>query len=184
MLSLSASPTSIVRVLLGGTGLGLYVRSLWRARSIANISAFRHQLVFAAGDVAALAIDGVHTSVMSCQHARPMGCFAEYNVVRDLVGKPMLPLRVDRYVTCLDLGAWGAVYTERCGRHVRLRAWRPRTSNRPSTVSGLIRCAHPTGARSSIGQPVWFKRRPVGIIDGSVLAGAVDYHVGTDTDRE
>lgn len=67
--------------------------------------------VFAAGDVATLAIDGVHASVMSCQHARPMGRFAGHNVVCDLVGKPMLPLRVDWYITCLDLGPWGAVYT-------------------------------------------------------------------------
>ena len=76
--------------------------------------------VFAAGDVATLAIDGVHASVMSCQHARPMGRFAGHNVVCDLLGKPMLPLRVDWYVTCLDLGPWGAVYTEGWDRHVAI----------------------------------------------------------------
>jgi NADH dehydrogenase FAD-containing subunit len=74
--------------------------------------------VFAAGDVATLAIDGTHASVMSCQHARPMGRFAGHNVVCDLLGKPMLPLRIDWYVTCLDLGPWGAVYTEGWDRHV------------------------------------------------------------------
>jgi NADH dehydrogenase len=76
--------------------------------------------VFAAGDVATLAIDGVHASVMPCQHARPMGRFAGHNVVCDLLGKPMLPLRVDWYVTCLDLGPWGAVYTEGWDRHVAI----------------------------------------------------------------
>jgi len=83
--------------------------------------------VFAAGDVAAVQIDGVHTSVMSCQHARPMGRFAGYNVVRDLVGKPMLPLQVGKYVTCLDLGAWGAVYTEGWDRQVTASAQEAKT---------------------------------------------------------
>jgi NADH dehydrogenase len=74
--------------------------------------------VFAAGDVATLPIDGIHHTVMSCQHARPMGRFAGHNVVCDLLGKPMLPLRVDWYVTCLDLGPWGAVYTQGWDRRV------------------------------------------------------------------
>lgn len=74
--------------------------------------------VFAAGDVATLPIDGVRPSVMSCQHARPMGRFAGHNVICDLLGKPMLPLRVDWYVTCLDLGPWGAVYTQGWDRRV------------------------------------------------------------------
>ena len=68
--------------------------------------------VFAAGDVAALRIDGPHLSVMSCQHGRPMGRFAGHNVVCDLLGGPMLDLQIDWYTTILDLGPWGAVYTE------------------------------------------------------------------------
>ncbi len=75
---------------------------------------------FAAGDAAWLQLDGMHSSVMSCQHARPMGRFAGHNVVCDLLGEPMLPLRIDWYVTVLDLGAWGAVYTEGWDRHVVL----------------------------------------------------------------
>ena len=73
---------------------------------------------FAAGDVACATVDDRHSSVMSCQHARPMGRFAGYNVVCDLVGKPMLPLRIDWYTTILDLGPWGAVYTEGWDRRV------------------------------------------------------------------
>ncbi len=68
--------------------------------------------VFAAGDTAAAAMDEQHRSVMSCQHARPMGRFAGYNVVGDLCGKPMLSLQIPWYVTVLDLGPAGAVYTE------------------------------------------------------------------------
>ena len=74
--------------------------------------------VFAAGDVASARLDDSHASVMSCQHARPMGRFAGHNVVCDLLGAPMLPLHIDKYVTILDLGAWGALYTEGWSRKV------------------------------------------------------------------
>ena len=73
---------------------------------------------FAAGDAAWLPIDGTHLSVMSCHHGRPMGRFAGHNVACDLLGQPMLPLSIDWYVTCLDLGPWGAVYTEGWDRRV------------------------------------------------------------------
>jgi NADH dehydrogenase len=73
---------------------------------------------FAAGDAASLRVDGTHQSVMSCQHSRPMGRFAGHNAVCDLTGHPMLPLRIDWYTTILDLGAWGAVYTEGWDRKV------------------------------------------------------------------
>ena len=75
--------------------------------------------VFAAGDVAAAVLDGEHPTVMSCQFARPMGRFAGHNVVADLFGQPMLPLEIDWYVTVLDLGGWGALYTTGWDRQVR-----------------------------------------------------------------
>lgn len=74
--------------------------------------------VFAAGDVAAARMDDEHLSVMSCQHGRPMGRYAGYNVIGDLLGLPMMPLRIPWYVTVLDLGPAGAVYTEGWDRHV------------------------------------------------------------------
>jgi len=74
--------------------------------------------VFAAGDVAAAKMDDTHVSVMSCQHGRPMGRFAGYNVISDLLGEPMLALRIPWYVTVLDLGPAGAVYTEGWDRQV------------------------------------------------------------------
>jgi NADH dehydrogenase len=76
------------------------------------------QDVFAAGDVAAATMDDTHLSVMSCQHGRPMGRFAGYNVIGDLLGEPMLSLRIPWYVTVLDLGPAGAVYTEGWDRQV------------------------------------------------------------------
>ncbi|MCP3476187.1 FAD-dependent oxidoreductase [Bradyrhizobium sp. CCGUVB1N3] len=75
--------------------------------------------IFAAGDIASSVVDGLHPTVMSCQFARPMGRFAGYNVIADLTGEPLLPLRIDWYVTVLDLGGWGALYTEGWDREVR-----------------------------------------------------------------
>jgi NADH dehydrogenase len=74
--------------------------------------------VFAAGDVAAARVDEDHLSVMSCQHGRPMGRYAGYNVIGDLLGEPMLPFRIPWYTTILDLGSAGAVYTEGWDRQV------------------------------------------------------------------
>ena len=89
----------------------LMVDEFMRAKSLAN--------VFAAGDVAAAQCDGAHATVMSCQFARPMGRYAGHNVVADLFGEPLLPLHIDWYVTVLDLGAWGALYTEGWDRQVK-----------------------------------------------------------------
>ncbi len=74
--------------------------------------------VFAAGDAAVCKLDGEHSTVMSCQFARPMGRFAGHNVIADLCGLPMLPLHIDWYVTVLDLGAWGALHTVGWDRQV------------------------------------------------------------------
>lgn len=76
--------------------------------------------VFAAGDVALALTDGDgHHTLMSCQHARMMGRFAGHNVAAALVGVPALPYRQPNYVTCLDLGAWGAIHSEGWGREVK-----------------------------------------------------------------
>lgn len=76
--------------------------------------------VFAAGDVASLRVDAEHDSVMSCQHARPMGRFAGHNAVADLAGTPLLSLSIPNYVTILDLGSYGALYTEGWERRVAI----------------------------------------------------------------
>jgi NADH dehydrogenase len=89
----------------------LTVDEFMRANGLAN--------VFAAGDVAAAQCDGEHASVMSCQFARPMGRYAGHNVVADLFGAPLLPLHIDWYVTVLDLGSWGALYTTGWDRQVK-----------------------------------------------------------------
>jgi NADH:ubiquinone reductase (H+-translocating) len=66
---------------------------------------------FGAGDCCNVPIDGQRPSVMSCQHGRPMGKYAGHNAVADLFGLPLLRFQIDWYVTVLDLGPWGGVYT-------------------------------------------------------------------------
>ena len=75
--------------------------------------------VFACGDIARAYVDDENLALMSCQHARPMGKFAGYNAVRDLLGLPMRPYRQPAYVTCLDLGEFGALFTAGWDRRIQ-----------------------------------------------------------------
>jgi len=77
--------------------------------------------VFATGDAAIAATDdaGNHT-MMSCQHAMFLGRSAGDNAVADLLGLATRPYRQPFYVTCLDLGPWGAVVTKGWQRDVWL----------------------------------------------------------------
>ena len=74
--------------------------------------------LYAAGDVARANTDAEHVALMSCQHAMPMGRFAGHNAAAALLGLPKLPYGQERYVTCLDLGPWGAVFTNGWQREV------------------------------------------------------------------
>ncbi|MFF7065054.1 FAD-dependent oxidoreductase [Pseudomonas sp. NPDC008258] len=77
--------------------------------------------VFAAGDVAYAATDDIgNFAVMSCQHAICLGRHAGNNAAADLLGVAPTPYRQPKYVTCLDLGAWGAVYSEGWDRQLKL----------------------------------------------------------------
>ncbi|EAU65846.1 FAD-dependent pyridine nucleotide-disulphide oxidoreductase [Stigmatella aurantiaca DW4/3-1] len=85
-----------------------------RAKSVKDI--------FVTGDVALAATDDQgNVASMSCQHAIRLGRFAGHNAAAELVGLPVQPYRQPRYVTCLDLGAWGAIFTEGWDRQVRLK---------------------------------------------------------------
>ncbi|MGE0622100.1 MAG: NAD(P)/FAD-dependent oxidoreductase [Pseudomonadales bacterium] len=77
--------------------------------------------VFAAGDAASAVVDDQgHRALMSCQHALVMGRYAGFNAARSLLGRPLATYRQERYVTCLDLGASGAVFTRGWERQVVL----------------------------------------------------------------
>ncbi|MER6812570.1 FAD-dependent oxidoreductase [Spirillospora sp. NPDC000708] len=67
--------------------------------------------VFAAGDTAAAPFDAGHTVMQACQHAVPLGKVAGYNAAADLLGVPLRDFTPGPYVTCLDLGGAGAVFT-------------------------------------------------------------------------
>ncbi|WP_163332292.1 NAD(P)/FAD-dependent oxidoreductase [Enterobacter bugandensis] len=72
-----------------------------------------HPDVYASGDMAhAKTDDAGNTALMTCQHAIQLGKFAGHNAAASLLNVAPYPYRQVNYVTCLDLGAWGAVYTE------------------------------------------------------------------------
>lgn len=77
--------------------------------------------VFAAGDVALAATDDAgNMALMSCQHAIVMGKFGGHNAAADLLGLATLPYEQPFYVTCLDLGGWGAMYSEGWERSLKM----------------------------------------------------------------
>ncbi|VVP53303.1 MULTISPECIES: NAD(P)/FAD-dependent oxidoreductase [Pseudomonas] len=77
--------------------------------------------VYATGDVAYAASDDIgNHALMTCQHAIALGRHAGNNVAAQILGVEPTPYRQPKYVTCLDLGAWGAVYTEGWDRQVKL----------------------------------------------------------------
>ncbi|HYI14211.1 MAG TPA: hypothetical protein VEX37_02395, partial [Thermomicrobiales bacterium] len=59
-----------------------------------------------------------HRTLQSCQHALQLGRFAGENAARDLLGIETVPYAQRRYVTCLDLGRSGAVFTDGWDRRV------------------------------------------------------------------
>ena len=75
--------------------------------------------LYATGDIARASVDGKHLALMSCQHALYMGRAAGHNAARDLLGRALVPYRQTRYVTCLDLGPYGAVFTNGWDREVQ-----------------------------------------------------------------
>ncbi|MFE9958936.1 NAD(P)/FAD-dependent oxidoreductase [Micromonospora sp. NPDC005299] len=74
--------------------------------------------VFVAGDTAAAAFDAEHTVMQACQHATPLGKVAGYNAAADLLDVPLRDFTPGPYVTCLDLGGAGAVFTRGWDRRV------------------------------------------------------------------
>ncbi|VIO68994.1 NAD(P)/FAD-dependent oxidoreductase [Bradyrhizobium ivorense] len=77
--------------------------------------------VFATGDAARAACDDVgNYALMSCQHATRMGAFAGNNAAAELLGVPTRPYHQKGYVTCLDLGGAGALFTRGWEREVTM----------------------------------------------------------------
>ncbi|MBN5210789.1 FAD-dependent oxidoreductase [Serratia ureilytica] len=76
--------------------------------------------IFVTGDTVKAATDDLgNHNLMTCQHAMSLGRVAGHNAAAELVGLPTHPYSQPKYVTCLDLGPWGALYTEGWQRQVR-----------------------------------------------------------------
>jgi NADH dehydrogenase len=110
--------------------------------------------VFAAGDIAAAPTEDGNETVMSCQHGRPMGRTAGYNAACDLIESDMISLRFNPYVTCIDLGSFGALLTAGYDRRLvetgEAIKERKRKTNRidiyppkPATRTSLMEAASP-----------------------------------------
>ena len=77
--------------------------------------------VFATGDAARAACDDIgNYALMSCQHATRMGAFAGNNAAAELLGVPTRQYHQKGYVTCLDLGDAGALFTRGWDRKVEM----------------------------------------------------------------
>ncbi|NUP29628.1 MAG: dehydrogenase, partial [Nocardia sp.] len=74
--------------------------------------------VYAAGDTAAAPAGSGQQVLQCCQHALQLGKFAGHNAAADLLGLSSVPFAPAPYVTCLDLGTAGALFTEGWGRRV------------------------------------------------------------------
>jgi NADH dehydrogenase len=94
---------------------------LGRLHVDANLKVIGQDDIYATGDVAYAATDDIgNHALMTCQHAIMLGRHAGNNVAAQILGVDPTPYRQPKYVTCLDLGAWGAVYTEGWDRQVKL----------------------------------------------------------------
>jgi NADH dehydrogenase len=86
-----------------------------------NLKVIGQEDIYATGDTAYAATDDEgNFAMMTCQHAIALGRSAGNNVAADLLGEAPTPYSQVKYVTCLDLGEWGAVYTEGWDRQVKL----------------------------------------------------------------
>ncbi|HLD64824.1 MAG TPA: FAD-dependent oxidoreductase, partial [Pseudomonas sp.] len=86
-----------------------------------NLKVLGQDAIYATGDTAYAAVDdqGNH-ALMTCQHAIGLGRSAGNNAAADLIGVEPIAYSQPKYVTCLDLGGWGAVFTEGWERTVLL----------------------------------------------------------------
>jgi NADH dehydrogenase len=86
-----------------------------------DLSVADHQEIFVAGDSAcARADERGNFTTMTCLHAITLGRQAGNNAAASLLGFPTASYRQEDYATCLDLGAWGAVFTTGRGHEVNL----------------------------------------------------------------
>ena len=113
--------------------------------------------VYATGDIARAYVDEENLALMSCQHAEVMGRFAGYNAARDLLGLSLRSYRQPDYLTCLDLGVSGALFTAGWDREVQ------KEGEEAKQLKQLINCEWiypPKGDRDAILAAAHIDARP------------------------
>lgn len=93
---------------------------LGRLRVDAHLRVPESPAIFAAGDTAVVAVEPGRDVMQSCQHAIPLGKYAGHNAAADLLGEPLAAFQTTPYVTCLDLGPAGGLFTTGFERKVAL----------------------------------------------------------------
>ncbi|WP_375038281.1 NAD(P)/FAD-dependent oxidoreductase [Acinetobacter sp. RW6] len=94
--------------------------NLGRILGDAYLHAPESKNIFVTGDTVKVPTDDLgNFNVMSCQHAMSLGRVAGYNAAAELVDLPLHAYSQPKYVTCLDLGPWGALYSEGWDRQVQ-----------------------------------------------------------------
>lgn len=110
--------------------------------------------VFVTGDTALAATDDDgNVASMSCQHALSLGRVSGHNAAAELVGLPLHPYSQPKYVTCLDLGPWGAVYTEGWDRQVHLQGAEAKELKRAINTQWIYPPAPEREAAFSVANP-------------------------------
>lgn len=118
--------------------------------------------IYAAGDIARAYVDDEHLALMSCQHALLMGKVAGHNAARDLLDLTPLPYRQPDYVTCVDLGPTGALFTEGWDRLVRQTGAEGKHLKRQINTEWIY---PPQGDRTAIFEAVQIDLQRSGIYD-------------------
>ncbi|MFJ3451670.1 NAD(P)/FAD-dependent oxidoreductase [Pseudomonas sichuanensis] len=96
--------------------------AMGRLRVDPHLKVVGQEHIYATGDVAWAAVDDIgNHALMTCQHAIPMGRHSGNNAMADLLGLAPVVYRQPKYVTCLDLGEWGAAYSEGWERELVLQ---------------------------------------------------------------
>lgn len=110
--------------------------------------------IFVTGDVARVATDNLgNFALMSCQHALSLGRVAGHNAAAELVDLPLHPYSQPKYVTCLDLGPWGALYTEGWDRKVSLVREEAKSLKREITTKWIYPPAPDRDAAFAVANP-------------------------------
>lgn len=110
--------------------------------------------IFVAGDVARAAADDVgNIALMSCQHALSLGRVAGYNAAAELLDLPLHPYSQPKYVTCLDLGPWGALYTEGWNPQITLVREEAKSLKREITTKWIYPPAPDRDAAFAVANP-------------------------------